>query len=144
MVRNEPAKTVGEPEDQLILAVFIRARLDLLHAGPKWRRDADAFFRREGMTRNRFRRRGRMLHGQAGQRGAQMASKRRRRRRECTSKRRYETREAAWHALMTLYRTKRVVEQWQVYTCHFCGGYHVGRGQRHLKGRKVKQWMLVG
>lgn len=72
-----------------------------------------------------------------------MASKRRRRRRECTSKRRYETREAAFHALMTFYRAGLLEVQRQVYPCDFCGGDHVGRGGKHLKGRKVKEWMLV-
>lgn len=49
MTRNEPTKTIGEPEDQLILAVFIRARLDLLYGSQRLRLDAAAFFRREGI-----------------------------------------------------------------------------------------------
>jgi hypothetical protein len=66
------------------------------------------------------------------------------RRRECTSKRRYETKEDAWHALMVLYRVGRLKAQRQVYLCPWCGGYHLGRPAQHLKGRRVKQWMLVG
>lgn len=73
-----------------------------------------------------------------------MASKRRRRRRECTDKKQYETREQAWHALMGMYRSGLLKVQRQVYRCQWCGKFHVGRGAKHFKRQKVKQWMLLG
>lgn len=71
-----------------------------------------------------------------------MSSKRRKRRRECTNKRRYETREEAWQGLMAMYRAGTLAVR-HVYLCGFCGGYHIGREQKHLKHQKVKTWMLV-
>jgi hypothetical protein len=69
-----------------------------------------------------------------------MASKRRRRRRECTNKDRYPTSEAAGRMLAYLQRIRKARPGMHVYPCDFCGGYHLGRGSKRQRRRRIKAW----
>jgi hypothetical protein len=46
---NTPKTSHWSPEEQLIIAVYIRARQDLLARSKKRRREAEDFFRLEGL-----------------------------------------------------------------------------------------------
>lgn len=48
--RTEPGLFTSDPEIELILAVYRRARLDLIYARGKWQRDAEVFLRNEGFN----------------------------------------------------------------------------------------------
>lgn len=69
-----------------------------------------------------------------------MSSKRRRRRRECTGKQQFESQEAAAGMIGWLSRIGRARPGLHPYLCDFCHRWHIGRGGKNLRRKRIKSW----
>lgn len=69
-----------------------------------------------------------------------MASKRRRRRRECSGKQRFGSQGAAAGMIGRLSRIGKMRPGLHAYACQFCGGWHIGRGGKGLRRKRIKVW----